>query len=639
MHDPWLLPTPLTKLVSNRISIGRKPVAAEKLAQPEFVASLSEANRDKAAQVILDRIVGNGRYMAALRTRPVSRDIAIPADFGTDKLSGGARDVFDRVFNGSGFAALDDLTWGQILDNRRTGVERLPLMVALAELEWKVHHFKSQATNCASVDALTKQLRALLDDERIDAVKNDDLRLGWRAFGSHQTLSALIRSWLDAGPDAISSRRHYIELLSKTFAMNLAEDISDIGAALAQRAFARLDARARNAEVFAARFGARDYGPQLEAIAKRLACSGARVSQIEAILLKERRHGSLCSPAALTMLNRIASLSYLPAPQLEQGAGLTAGQGDSLRTFRRFCLTVLKPTHGFDIGEEGSLGPGKRHATLHEDRQPSRFRAALKYAKREARIAGAANIGSVAGAIALDTGKPVVREELERMIDEMPQFTWLDRDLGWFAVDDLADSLIHSRVLKLLAVAKKGLSIREIGEALWRDTKFADESQGEAALAPMAVLKKAILGWPDGIKENARGFLSLPDELDLAAVLSPLEKRIFKALAEQDGVATAASLAKRVGGNVQSLRVALSTAVFAYPLGQGLYALRGWPISERDILAAIVNKVSERTSDSGEPRRPRALLIDPVHLVTLGDLRQRLGGGKKRSTSQAHRGT
>jgi hypothetical protein len=149
-------------------------------------------------------------------------------------------------------------------------------------------------------------------------------------------------------------------------------------------------------------------------------------------------------------------------------------------------------------------------------------------------------------------------------------------------------------VRKILAVATKGVSIRDIGEALYRDAKLADESGGEVGLAPMRILKQAILCWSDGIKEDARGFLYDPNGVEAAKVLSPLELKIFAALAHRRGVATANSLIKAIGGSPATIRTMLTYAVFAYPLGNGLFALRGWPISEPDLLVALAERMSQR---------------------------------------------
>jgi hypothetical protein len=604
--SPWLIPSPLVEMLTRRVVVGERAFGPKQLAAPEVVAKMPRKVRHEAAKVALDRIAESGKHMATLRKRPVSTDIAIPNGFQSDELSLGSRAVFRRVLNGAGLADLQNWTWGQLLDSRRFGVPRVSLMSAMAELEWRLRQRESCRTERLT-NTYARQIGELLADERLDAVQEDDLRFGWRRLGAHGRLSELLAEW-KARQSLTSEQARFVKSLHRAFQMTLAEDIEDIGRALATKVFDQKFPRTRATEVFAARYGARPYGPQLEAIAKRHACSGSRVGQLDGTLLKARDVHSLVSPAALAMLNKVRGLAFMEASLVEQAAGLTESQGHSLGTFRRFCMNVLRPSLAFDIGSERCLGE-LRQGIAADSSQASPFKSALRFARRESRISGATNITSVAGALALDTGLPVSRRDLERMVDELPQTTWLDREHGWFSVNDVADSLVRSRVRKILAVAVNGVSIREIGEALYRDAKFADESGGEAGLAPLRILKQAILSWPDGVKEDARGFLYDPSGLEAAEVLSPLELQMFAALADRGGVATANAVVKAVGGNAATVRTALSYAVFAYPLGNGLYALRGWPIVERDLLSALADKVSQRGEDEEGDRRSTVMVI------------------------------
>lgn len=607
--DPWLVPSAIATLLTRRIEIGEHHIAPRQLAEPAFVAELPASVRESAAHEVIKRVTQIARHRAALRARPVRQDLRVPADFGLDGLTPQSRASLKSALNGDGVSALESMTWWQLLEVHRASFLRVPLMTAMAELEWRLrqHHAHDGAKHLLDNDRAL--IGELLADDRIDQILDIDLRFGWRQFGTHETLSSLLRAWESGGRGLTAVERGLLSAIHRSMKATLAEDVLDIGRNLAEQCFRTADARSRGTEIFAARYGAREYGPQLEAIGKRQACSGSRVSQIDAILLKGRGKHSIASPATLTLLRRVESLAYLPAEQVERAVGLVPGQGESLLTLRRFCLNVLRPTIGVEVGEEGSLG-AKRYGVLSGNETPTRLRAALRHAKRESRIAGAANITSVAGALALDTGAPVRRKDLEEMVDELPRAVWLDREHGWFAVNDLADSLIYSRVRKMLAVAANGISIREIGEALWRDAKFADESGSEAPLAPMRILKQAILSWPDGIKEDARGCLFDPNGIEAAQVLSSLELQIFTALVECGGVATVTTLLARIGGMSDSLRTTLSYAVFAYSLGNGVYALRGWPVSERNLLA-LADKVSARGGETDGRARPKAMSIRP----------------------------
>ena len=605
--NPWLIPSPLAEMLSHRVVIGDFKIEPKQLAEPEVVAQLPLKIRREVARVALERILKSGKHRATLRKRMVTSDIKVPADFKAADLSRPARAVFARLLSGTGFEGLDGWSWSHLLDNRRTGVNRDTLLSAMAEIEWRLRERGAGGKHVPQAQH-TKQIQDLIADDRLDNVRADDLRFGWRQFGTYDRLSELLASWTGKGAGSLSPEQgRFVESLHRAFNFTLAEDVEDIGRALATRAFVRTDPRTRAAEVFAARYGAREYGPMLEAIGKRHACSGSRVSQLDVMLLKARDLRTVVSPAALAMLSKVNGLAFMEASLVERTAGLTQSQGHSLETFRRFCLTVLRPTLAFDIGCERSLGE-MRQGIAADLTQASKFKSALRYASRESRISGAANITSVAGALALDSGMPISRDALERMVDELPQATWLDREHGWFFINELADSLIYARVRKILAAAVNGVSIRDIGEALFRDAKLADESGGEAGLAPLRVLKQAILAWPDGIQEDARGYLYDPNGVETAKVLSPLEQRIFAALADRGGVATAGAIVKAVGGNAAAVRTMLSYVVFAYPLGSGLYALRGWPIGERELLSALADKVAQRGEDQGD-RRSTVMVI------------------------------
>jgi hypothetical protein len=602
MSQPWLLPTPLVALLVRSVPVRGRQILAQHLRNPDYLRELTEEDRAEAARVLVQRLAQSGRAKATLRQRAVTDDIALPADFDFGTLSREARAAIHDALGRIGPDRLAGLTWGELLDKKRRAPPRHALLLALGELEWLVTQGSVPTLDRHRSDMVRARLGALLGDSRLDLVLANDFRLGWRRFGEAPRLGKLLAGWASAATlTAIQER--YVERLTEVFAMSLADDISDIGRCLAQAAFTNRDARGRAAEVFAARFGVRPYGPALEAVGKRHGCSAGRVTQLEGILLDALGGFSLVSPAAITARRRIEMLSFAPIAQLEQSLGLTAGQGHSLPTFRRFCLKALVPPLAFDVSEQTSARQRVRGVAAPFD-QASSFAAALRYARRQVRVSGAANLTTLAGSLALDSGHPVLRADLERLIDEHLGATWLSRDSGWFALDDFADSLIYGRVRKILAVAKLPITVHEIGAALWRSASYAEEAGAESELAPPPILKAAILAWPDGITEDARSRLALEPRPQLADLLSPQELEIYRVLAERGGVASSTTVRNVARGDPASLAAKLHNCIFVKPLGNRLFGLVGWDYGERELLAALSETMlqavaSEATRASG----------------------------------------
>lgn len=589
-----ILPTALLRLLSRGLDVAGVEYAPDRLLDPQFVASLDPKAAKEVRHRVLVRIRDNGRRMATLRNTLIGETIKVPPGFDTANLGKATRAVLHRYLQGAPLATLSMLTWGEALDVRRTGVQCLALMTALAELECALAE-QETGQSPAKHAAPRLDLQHLIDDERLAHIEAGDLRYGWRRFGNDRSLKALLERWQGQARELDASERAFVSQLERGLSMSLAEDISDIGKRLATAKFVNTEARSRAAEIFAARYGARDYGPELEAIGKRHGCSGSRVSKVEAALLKDRGQSPVASPAALAIFRKMQQFEFLESGQLEAQLELKPGSGHSLEVFRRFCLRVLRPTVGFDLGGHVNLRKVRRGVAAPYE-EAGALKAALRYAQRECRISGAASLTTVAGALALDSEQPVLREALRKLIDVHPKARWLDRDHAWFALDDLADSLVYARVRKILAVAKQGVSIREIGEALWRCPQLAYESGGEASLAPMPILKAAILGWPDGIIENADGNLTVSEPIEPTAVLSPLEHQIYAALAKSGGIGTGSSIARAVDGDSKSVASTIQYAPFVEAIGHGVYALRGWPVGPRAMLAALAERVAETKS-------------------------------------------
>ncbi|MCU0790996.1 MAG: hypothetical protein MUE79_08100, partial [Nitratireductor sp.] len=260
MSQPWLLPTPLVALLVRSVPVRGRQILAQHLRNPDYLRELTDEDRAEAARVVVQRLAQSGRAKATLRQRAVTDDIALPADFDFGTLSREARAAIHDALGRIGPDRLAGLTWGELLDKKRKAPPRHALLLALGELEWLVAQRSVPTLDRHRSDVLRTRLGALLGDSRLDLVLANDFRLGWRRFGEAPRLGKLLAGWASAATLTATQER-YVERLTEVFAMSLADDISDIGRCLAQAAFTNRDARGRAAEVFAARFGVRPYGP------------------------------------------------------------------------------------------------------------------------------------------------------------------------------------------------------------------------------------------------------------------------------------------------------------------------------------------------------------------------------------------
>lgn len=591
MQNAPLLPTAILKLLSHSLRIGGVDYPISLLSDARRMAALQEGTVTALRQLAIRRIWRNARYLATLRTMRIGASVLLNTDV-DPALSHNAHMALRTFLGNAPLTALAEMTWGEIFGKRREIGSRLELLAALAELEAALDNRPTAESPNGHDAQFREYLSILLDDPRIDRIRPNDLRFGWKHLDPAPSLRALLEAWagLDLRPTRAQSA--LVEKLVRAMRRSIGEDILDIAQTLASITYVKTRARVRAAEVFAARHGARDYGPDLDSIGKRQGLSASWVSQVEAILLRGVGQSSLASPAAIALLERIDQMSYLSDDDLNIALELSSGNGHSLGTFRRFCLSVLRPSAAFDLGTHVAARAERRGvaSTYHE---AGLFQGAMRVAQRVCRVAGAAHLNEIAGAIALESGRPVDREELVTAVEAFPHMRWLDREHGWFSVDDFADSLVYVRVRKILAVAKKGVWVREIAEALYGDAHYAEESGGEFGLAPLRILKAAVLGWPDGIIEDARGRLLLERSVDPAYILSPREHKIYLALASAGGIATSRTVMRAVEGEVESVLAAMTSAPFIKAHAHGLYALRGWPIGAKELLAALAERVTE----------------------------------------------
>lgn len=581
MH-PWLLPSPLLAMLSRRLVLGTRDVAPKDLLEASFVEQLSEEERSAVVATALDRISRNGFYMASLRGKALGGEFELSGRGALERLTPQTQRALTLASRHLPIGELNAVRWGQVLTQR--GLSRRDLMVALAEVEWRHQHAQAQADQGPDVRV---KITELLRDVRIDEILDTDLRYSWRHLQGQGSLVKFLNDLRGGAPSDV--QRRYVEKLWRGFHYSLGEEIEDLGRDLAFRAHTQPAARARAIEIFAARFGARHVEPTLEAVGKHVGIAGMRVSQVVHRLIKHRGPATIASPPVSRLLSQIEEHAHLSIPSLERKLGLAPGAGHSLATLKRFVDGLLVPepalahairTQAGDVmvEEHKALAVGPTSAPEHL--------ALLRVAKRQCRAAGAANLTHLAGVVAL-SGKASSREDLARMIDLLPKAQWLDREQGWFVLDDLADSLIYPRVSKILGAAKGAVSIREIGEALFRDPRLTEETGGEFALAPLRILKRAMQTWP-GIEETRPGWLADRSGRALSELLSDSEMKIYDVLSAHGGVAPAQTVVRLcAGSNVDSIRALLPQVCFAYSPVPGIYALRGWRLRSAQLLAAL----------------------------------------------------
>jgi len=526
--------------------------------------------------------------------------VAVPEQFDDQRLGTQSRETLRAVLLGRPLFTLNSMTWGALLTARTARGRRVELVTAMAELELALKDEPRQPSSLQSSD-LTPALTSLVADLRGDGFLQDvgrtDLRFGWAAHSDAATFHELLAEWerrrsLTSGELALLKRLHRASRAS------FVEDIRDIAQTLADASFLTAPARhARAIEILLARFGCvAGVSSDQVSVAKHHGLTAGRIAQIEAQLYKNRGARTLHSPAVARLHAAIKSIEALPASRIEARVGLKAGEGEGLATFGRLCAHLMSPPLPLNLARRRD-GSRSLAAPVGQRSQHDLIR---RLAMRETNSAGAASVASILGACAL-SGNFLDRTILEDYVAGTDKAKWLDRELGWFVVGENRKGPIHHRVLKMLAVARDGITMRAIATSLFRDPHLAYETGGEVVLAPVSILKRAVLSWSEGVVDHGR-YLHLPS-IRAGDVLPPGELRCYEALAELDGIATPQMVAETLRCDVTSLNSRLACLPFVEPLGTGIYRLVGWRQSSAE-MATFMRRLwtSGHVLGSVEPR-------------------------------------
>jgi len=542
---------------------------------------------DASVGRIVARIFSHPPTLLALGRLPIADSVQVPEQFDDQRLSAQSRETLRAVLHGRPLATLNSMTWGALLTARAARGRRVELVTAMAEVEDALKDEPRHPTGLQSSD-LTPALISLVAELRSDVymqdVRRTDLRFGWAAHSDAETLHELLDEW-ERRKSLAPSEVALLKRLHRASRATFVEDIRDVARTLADASFlTRPASHARAIEILLARCGcvAGVRSDQIS-VAKHHGVTASRIAQIEAQLYKNRGARTLHSPAVARMHAAITAIEALPAARIERRVGLKAGEGEELATFSRLCAHLISPPLPLNLAKSRN-GAASLAAPIGQRSQHDLIR---RLAMRETNSAGAANVANILGACAL-SGNILDRTILEDYVAGTDRAKWLDRELGWFVVGENRKGPIHHRVLKMLAVARDGITMRAIAASLFRDPQLAYETGGEVALAPISILKRAVLSWSEGVVDHGR-YLHLPS-VRAGDVLPAGELRCYEALAELDGIATPEMMAESLRCDVTSANSRLACLSFVESLGTGIYRLVGWRQSS-DEMATFLRRL------------------------------------------------
>ena len=197
--------------------------------------------------------------------------------------------------------------------------------------------------------------------------------------------------------------------------------------------------------------------------------------------------------------------------------------------------------------------------------------AVLTTARKLVEHGGCASIAALSRACAPDGGAAPDLAVVRRVLAVDPAVRWLDEDIGWFWIPDIARNRVLARLDKILAVAGE-IDLMELREAIARDRAM----EGDVPPAPVLAALCDQLGDCELVDGGTRVRDTRPrDESD---VLSAVEQGIVAVFRAHGGVAFGSDATRELaeaGVAERTVAAALVNSPLLRRLGRGRYALVG----------------------------------------------------------------
>ncbi|BBQ02887.1 hypothetical protein BSFA1_80150 (plasmid) [Burkholderia sp. SFA1] len=409
-----------------------------------------------------------------------------------------------------------------------------------------------------------------------------------------------------AGTSDTSSAKSLVKIESVG---TMTDAIYEVGRRLARRGRAisanvrpLSEAEARNAELFAARYGVLGAARStLEAVAAPFGLTRERVRQVVQVMVE--KSPLLTYDIAVVAEVAQACLSYVPATTaaLTERLRYLLGPNLTIEDANRFSVELLG-RQLVRISAPVNSGPGPRVESIAYDPSAPEGDATTEDLKELRAIAyqmirasGAAHVATITGEAIL-SGR-VSRDAQVRLLMSVEGFEWLDEDESWFWFGPTrpGQNTIVNNMRKVFSVSTEPIDVTDLVAAITRarsKTAHRDFDRPRSLmLIPPLHITRAVLERLD--------FLSVVqfDDFRAAALLQPrdelseTEMAVYELLKGRGGVASRTEIREELIESGRFLAVTVSLVVDNSPIlariGKGVYALVGWPIDVTALSRAV----------------------------------------------------
>ncbi|MGH8463063.1 MAG: sigma factor-like helix-turn-helix DNA-binding protein [Pseudomonas sp.] len=352
----------------------------------------------------------------------------------------------------------------------------------------------------------------------------------------------------------------------------LAQEIGEVAKMAASKAFPPNN-QERNAAIFVARYAA---GLSLQEVGDLHGFTRERVRQIQAKMLRYLGYGMEVPRRCFDVLRETLAMLQVEREDLLEDR-LKPLLGDcSVRAAIDYGTEVLGETLAIELtttrrGDVVAVQSGQ--GNWHDK--------ALKLARRQIRVHGAAMVPMIWAYTVAEHGVAIAQDELVEFLKQSSGFAWLDEaQTNWFWFGP-ADNNRPVEIAKgILELAGTAVDIEDVYAGLVRQphrtTSYA--SSFPELYPPPYVLQRVFAAHPD-IECIQHDRLRLADGAAPGDAVSTVSASTVQALRALGGVASRGELREAVldrdGHNPATFALALTSSPFIRRVGHGIYALRG----------------------------------------------------------------
>ena len=415
---------------------------------------------------------------------------------------------------------------------------------------------------------------------------------------------------------AVDDQMQLVDGLERALRSTAGEEIGEIGQWAIVRRF-QPDLRARNVEIFRARFGLDGAScSTLTTIGDRYGMTRERVRQIVDRMQTAIASQSIWAPACAHAYE--IYLSKLPARKsvLSSDPDLREALGPHLEPveLERFAVQFL----GMKAKRKPTVikrGPAARVSgvVVLTEADAKIATAVQKWTVRAVSHVGAAQAEWIAGRATKETGRVVTDEHVVSLLKDSGDFEWLHESSGWLWLRDSARNRLANRIERILCTRPMPMPMDILYGGLIRSDRDKRESGGGESTAttllpPSLVVAALCRKLPfAGLNGHNHVFFRdccrPPEE-----VLGGVALTLLQAVRANRGIVRRGTareyVLERLDVTKQAFEIAFTDAPFLICLGKDLWGLRGHPIDAAR-LAEAQDSIAETYSTIGQQHADR----------------------------------